>query len=836
MAVLGGRRFVPRVVGKVLAWVGVAVLVLVAASAVFVVTFDWNRARPWVDDKVSQALGRPFAINGDLRVGWRKPAGEHGWRAWVPWPHFSAQRVTIGNPDWARQTRFASVDELTFDVKVLPLIARTISVPTIQLVNPSVDVERLADGRNNWTFAFAQSKSPSRWTLELGTLGFEKGNIAVSDQQQKLDLHIGVDTLGKPIALGDVMKQQEAASRQQAASSIGKRGAHQLASEVHESSKESGKASKKESGQKPGEKPAAQESSIERSTGASAAPGAAASAASSPREAASGATAAVAGDAGASNAAGPSQAGSTTNPRDAYALGFTASGHYRSTVIAGTGKIGSVLALRDANHPYPLQADVKIGDTRLALVGTLTDPLHLSALDLRLWLQGESLSHLYPILGVTLPDTPPYATDGHLAGHLRTDDTVLTYSGFKGRVGGSDLEGTLTYERHGARPLLRGEVVSNLLRFEDLAPIIGADTNASKARRGEAVKQPPERVLPVESFKTDRWHAIDADVKFTGRRIVKNPQLPFTDLYTHVVMKDGALTLQPLKFGYAGGTLASDIDLDGSAVPLKARMSLSARHLKLKQLFPSATTMQSALGELNGDAALSATGNSPAALASTLDGEAKAIVTEGKLSRLLMEAAGLNVANIVYEKLFGHREVNIHCGAADFVADHGVLDSRTFALDTDDALIAMDGHIDLRNESMDLTIHPHTKGLRVVSLRSPLYVKGTFKHPDVGVSKGALALRAGAAVALGLVNPFAALIPLIVPNANEQTPCAALVARMRGAPSPAPGGGKTAADKTGKQRGEPAQAAGAAPAQDQPRAPSAVDPQRHGIVGPGQGG
>ena len=71
---------VGRIAGKILAWVIVVLLVLCAAIAIFVVTFDWNRARPWVDDKVTQAIGRPFAINGDLRVGWQHHAGEHGWR------------------------------------------------------------------------------------------------------------------------------------------------------------------------------------------------------------------------------------------------------------------------------------------------------------------------------------------------------------------------------------------------------------------------------------------------------------------------------------------------------------------------------------------------------------------------------------------------------------------------------------------------------------------------------------------------------------------------------------------------------------------------------------
>lgn len=767
------HREVARTAGKSTAIVLALVVLVAAALAVFVTTFDWNRARPWVGDKVSQAIGRPFVIQGDLRVSWQHAANERGWRAWIPWPRFSAYRISIGNPAWAREQQFATADAISFTVEVLPLLRRKISVPWIDLVNPVVDLERLADGRNNWTFEQQHREQPSRWTLEFANLGFAKGSIALADALKKVDLQIGVDTLGKPIAIGEALKQQEAASRGSAAETVGQHGARALAAQKRQ--QERGK-------------PAASGASASTAIPASPAP------------AGAGAPALSAGE-------------PPMTVRDLYSIGVTAKGKYRETAVSGSGKLGNVLALRDAARPFPLQLDVKIGDTRLALVGTLTDPLHLAALDMRLWLQGQSMSHLYRITGVTLPDTPPFATDGRLAGRIgnETTSTVLTYSGFTGRVGGSDLEGTLTYERLAPRPFLKGELVSRLLRFEDLAPIIGADTNASKARRGEAAKQPPGRILPVERFRTERWRAIDADVTFTGWRIIKKPELPFTDLFTHVRLQDGVLALDPLRFGVAGGTLAMNTRLDGGAVPLKARMSMNARHLKLKQMFPADKPMQSALGEINGDAALSAAGNSPAELGATLDGEVKALVTQGTVSRLLMEAAGLNVANIVYEKLFGNRNVSIRCAVADFAAKDGVLQSRTFALDTDDPLIDMAGTVDLRDESMDLTIRPHTKGLRVFSLRSPLYVKGTFEHPDVGVSKGALALRAGAAVGLGLINPFAALLPLIAPSRNENAPCAALVARMREAPKVPPPGPPAAPGQPGKARAgaaEPARRGG----------------------------
>ncbi|MGF6777518.1 AsmA family protein [Paraburkholderia sp. GAS334] len=749
---------VSRRAGKFFAWVLAVLAVLIAALVVFILTFDWNRARPYISDKVSEAIGRPFAIEGDLKVGWRHPVGETGWRSWVPWPRFSAENITVANPDWSKQKHFATLDEIDFQVKVLPLLAHDIVIPAINFVNPSVDLERLLDGRNNWTFKIASS-SPSEWKLELHDIQFARGNVAYSDQQKKADVQMVIDTLGQPVPIGDVMKQQEEASRGSSAQVVGKEGASRLTQQVDAA--------------------AASEAAAEAASasGASGAAGA--------EKAASG-TAVVA---TASGASAP-QAVSARETVPPYGIGWTIKGTYNATALSGSGKVGGVLAVQDTTRPFPVQADVKVGDTHIAVVGTVTDPVHLAAIDMRLWLQGVSAAHLYPLTGVTLPDTPPYATEGHLTGQFKPDASVFKYENFTGRVGGSDLNGSMTYYAQKPRPLLQGEMVSNLLQFSDLAPVIGADSNASKAKRGAAPDQPSGKALPVEEFRTDRWKAIDADVTFTGRRIIKDPSLPVTDLYTHVVMKDGVLALEPLRFGVAGGSLDSDIHLDGSATPLKARVGSQARHLRLKQLFPTVKTMQSALGEINGDAALSATGNSPAALASTSNGEVKALITDGTVSRLYMEAAGLNVANVVYEKLFGKRDVKINCAAADFIVTNGVLDSKVFALDTDDAVVNMDGHINLSDESMDLNIHPHTKGFRVFSLRSPLYVKGTFKDPHVGVNATALAVRGGAVVGLGLLNPFAALIPLIAPSNNKPLPCNDLLAQMRARPDAPPAGQK----------------------------------------------
>ncbi|UBM24831.1 AsmA family protein [Pseudomonas sp. p1(2021b)] len=676
---------------RILVWIFTSLLTLLAILVVVIATFDWNRVKPLLNEKVSEALHRPFAINGNLAVQWRREPEEGGWRAWVPWPHFIAEDLTLGNPDWLEEPRMVGLERVAFRLAPVPLVFQQIVIPRIDLTKPTASLTRLADGRANWTFDFGpkdENAEPSKWVLDIGAIGFDQGNVRFNDQTLKTRMNVQIDPLGKPIPFSEIV----------------------------------GKASAEKAG-------------------------------------------------GAQD----------------YAFGLKAQGTYKGQAVSGTGKIGGLLALQDARQPFPLQADARIGDTRVALAGTLTDPRNLGALDLRLRLSGSSLGNLYPLTGVTLPDTPAYATDGHLIANLHEPEGArFRYEGFNGKIGDSDIHGDLAFVASKPRPRLSGTLVSNQLLFKDLAPLIGADSNAEQKARGGASKQPAGKVLPVEAFRTERWRAMDADVTFSGKRIVHSEQLPFKDLSAHVVLEDGVLRLEPLRFGVAGGNLNSNIRLDGRSVPLQGRARLSARGFKLKQLFPTFAPMQTSFGELNGDADLSGRGNSVAALLGTSNGDLSLLINDGAISRSLMEIAGLNVGNYVLGKLFGDEEVKINCAAADVGIKDGLATTRLFVFDTENAIIYVNGTANFASEQLDLKITPESKGVRLFSLRSPLYVRGTFANPRAGVQAVPLALRGAGMVALGVaIGPAAGLLALIAPSGDVPNQCTPLLERMKAGKAPA---------------------------------------------------
>ncbi|MEO6959853.1 MAG: AsmA family protein, partial [Burkholderiaceae bacterium] len=482
-----------------------------------------------------------------------------------------------------------------------------------------------------------------------------------------------------------------------------------------------------------------------------------------------------------------------TATAEGYGVGWKLSGSYNGAKVGGEGRAGQILSLQKGSAAFPLQGEVKVGETTISVKGSFTKLQEHASLDVRLKLAGNTMADLFPIIGVVLPETPPYHAEGRLIETVEGGHNTWRYQDFKGVVGKSDLNGTLQYQTRKPRSLLTGKVESMLLRFEDLGPLIGADTSDSKAKgaRITTLKQPADKVLPVEPIRTKTWDAMDADVEFTGHKIIRNKNLPLDNITAHLTLKDRVLSFTPLNFGVAGGTLGNTIKLDGNGDQITATLTTTARHLKLKELFPGAESMNASFGELHGDASLSGQGSSPAGLLAHSNGEIKALIGKGTISKLLLETAGLNVANIVMAKLFGDKQIELDCLAGDFKVSNGLMQARTFRLETADAIVDITGQINLANERLDLDIKPENRTLRIFTLRSPLYVKGTFKHPDVGVQKVPLAARAGGAIVLGIIaTPFAALLPLLNTGTNDSAGCASLLAAVNKTPK-APAAEKT---------------------------------------------
>ncbi len=454
---------------------------------------------------------------------------------------------------------------------------------------------------------------------------------------------------------------------------------------------------------------------------------------------------------------------------------FSATGQWRGQPLQASGRGASVLGLRDETAPYPLTLEASVGPTRVRADGRITGLARWTAVDLQLSLQGGSLAQLFPLLGVGLPETGAYAN----AGHLLHSGRSWQYRSFSGKVGRSDVAGNLEVVLGGARPLLRGDIGSRQLDLADLAPVIGlrlapdrpASAPDATPDAPAAAASGPRRVLPQMPIKTDRWRVFDADLQLRVQHVLRAPAVPLDSASARLQLQDAVLTLDALDIGTAGGQLTGSVVLDARQAEVQAHAQLLARGLQLVQLFKVPDKAGSSMGRIHGRIDLRGHGNAVGRMLATADGTLQLAVDPGRISRLLMEQMGLHLLEILQLSLTGDQSVALRCAVADFSVNQGVMTARHLALDTAVSSVTGSGSINLDKETLDLTLVPHSRNTSLVALRGPIRLQGTLGAPQVQLDTAGILARGAGAIALGLVNPLLALLPLVETSKNLPSQC-----------------------------------------------------------------
>ncbi len=165
---------------KILKWFLIVISVLlpaaVIAGVIFIRSFNINSYKPLIEKTVTEALGRDFKINGEIKM------------ALALSPTIVVDNVTLANAPFGTAKDMASVKQLSVKFSLLDLLKGSVKADNIEVDSLYVLLETDRKRNPNWDFAPVDSAKPSESTdiaKEVSDLGFKLsyafGDILLKD-------------------------------------------------------------------------------------------------------------------------------------------------------------------------------------------------------------------------------------------------------------------------------------------------------------------------------------------------------------------------------------------------------------------------------------------------------------------------------------------------------------------------------------------------------------------------------------------------------------------------------------------------------------------------------
>ncbi len=441
----------------------------------------------------------------------------------------------------------------------------------------------------------------------------------------------------------------------------------------------------------------------------------------------------------------------------------------RAAEGAGLGRLRGRFDLSDADGSLGLEAlRGEVRETQLlslSVAGVFDDLARRDELRVRASLNVPNVSKLGREFDMELGSTSSLV----FSGEVSVNEDRLAASG-AARLGETDLEGRLAGDLKGERPTFRGDIFSPKLRVADLTSL--AKPEAPKPEPAQSVEESDDTWVFGEApipFAALQEFDLDLDLLI---RDIQGIRLEIDQAEAKLKLVDGVLRVDPLNFAFVGGRVDSTVLADtGKAAP-EVFVELTADDVDLGDLLLQTEASVPLDGEMDLSVDLRATGHSPRALASSLEGELDLALSRGRIRSGLFGLTAINPLRWMFSRSARKGYSEFNCFIMRFDVKQGVADSQVLFIDTPNIRAVGEGRIDLQREELDIAIRPRGKSRRLINMSTPFAIRGPLTDPSVVVSTtGATARTAGEVLASPL-NLLGSLLPFVSDRGSDsENPC-----------------------------------------------------------------
>lgn len=408
------------------------------------------------------------------------------------------------------------------------------------------------------------------------------------------------------------------------------------------------------------------------------------------------------------------------------------------------------------------------------------DASTLGRLTGRLQISGDNFADFAWLAGFASPDTPPYDA---LADVAVTGRTLKISFLPETRIGDSDLSGPLEIRFGGETPVIDADLKSANLDFDDLGIIFGipigvgeGETVSNEQARARRILDESSRLIPDAEIDFTRLDAVDGDVQFEAVK-VSDAIFDIRGLKLELTIDGRTVRAPVIQLDFGQGRLNSYVTLDGSQSPAMTTAEGQLTDVPFSNLAASPYLK----GALQGEFKVEGAGNGFRDVAASLTGRASLWSENADLLAIVAEGAALDVGEVlllINQRAAEEKYTPGRCTAISLALEDGIGTLDPAVIDTEDSLVVGKGTLNLKRESMDLSVRSEAKDVSFGTLVGDISVGGTFRNPEIDAISPETVLHIGIAALIGsLTTGGLAALPFIEPGGEEDAPCGELLAQ-----------------------------------------------------------
>lgn len=385
------------------------------------------------------------------------------------------------------------------------------------------------------------------------------------------------------------------------------------------------------------------------------------------------------------------------------------------------------------DQALPIEVDVGFEDVKLELTGSLTVPIQQGPFNMDLSLSGDTLTTFNESLALDLPPLGPYRVSGKYA----SDETGIELTDLLLTVGESELRGKLNFDRTRTPPRLDVALKTPRLQLDDFdfegwsAEGDGVDEEESDTAATE-----PRQETPDEAAGADKTYSLlsaetlnsvnarfDLDVEevLSGSDIIGEGKLS-------VVLENGRLTVDPMHLTVPGGSVDLEFGYhpvaDGVELYLKTLVDRFDYGILARRIDPD-TNMG---GKIFLDIALDAKAENIEGLLEGGRGHFDFALLPMEFDAGIFDLWAVNLLSSLSKKMDEAPTSVINCILARFTLEDGIMQDRVIFMDTTRMSVLGKAKINFPKQKLGIYAKPEAKRPEFFSLAVPVGVTGSFEN------------------------------------------------------------------------------------------------------------